>query len=163
MWNTDLPINQLPDNIRFCYAEEAEFLHYDLRSNKLEVILIPAPEPKHLGHMIRIVENQNPDWYRDLYWSTSYFRRDRSLAALDRIRKEKDRPFRVSPFKYDSAYRCLIHNRLTEGFREKGKEIPPNREVRLYFGLEHAVVDSLEFRNVDPKAAGADNLESIPF
>ena len=39
---------------------------YELEYNRLEVFLVPAPEPAHVGHMVRAVENRNPDWYRDL-------------------------------------------------------------------------------------------------
>jgi len=29
------------------------------------VVLIPAPEPKHSTHMVRAVQEQNCDWYRE--------------------------------------------------------------------------------------------------
>jgi len=34
-----------------------------LQSTCLRVSLIPAPEPRHRGHMIRVVVDQNPPWY----------------------------------------------------------------------------------------------------
>jgi hypothetical protein len=34
-----------------------------LESERLQIILIPAPEPKHHGHMIRVVAERNPAWY----------------------------------------------------------------------------------------------------
>jgi hypothetical protein len=37
-----------------------------LKHNKLTVKLVPAPEPKHPMHRIRVVESQNPEWYREL-------------------------------------------------------------------------------------------------
>lgn len=30
----------------------------------LEVVLIPAPEKRHANHCIRVVQNQNPPWFR---------------------------------------------------------------------------------------------------
>lgn len=34
-----------------------------LESQRLEIILIPAPEPKHHDHKIRVVAERNPPWY----------------------------------------------------------------------------------------------------
>lgn len=158
-WSPDRPINELSENIRRFYIENAKFLYNDLKSNRLEVILIPAPKPMHRSHMIRAVQNQNPEWYRDLYWSIPHFRRDRSLRALDRIRKQEDRLFRVLPFKYDSIYRELIHNRLIEGFRENGYVTPPNNEVRKYFGFRTNF-----YRTIRPEEIEYINyLDCVPF
>ena len=38
----------------------------DLERNDLVVSLVPAPEPNHVGHCIRVVESRNPEWYRQL-------------------------------------------------------------------------------------------------
>ena len=35
-----------------------------LEDCKLEVVLVPAPDPKHVDHKIRMVNNQNPCWYQ---------------------------------------------------------------------------------------------------
>lgn len=37
-----------------------------LKNNKLSIVLIPAPEPKHPDHKIRSAEETNPDWYSKL-------------------------------------------------------------------------------------------------
>lgn len=37
-----------------------------LQREGLGVVLLPAPDKRHSGHMIRVVETQNPDWYREL-------------------------------------------------------------------------------------------------
>ena len=135
-WTPDQPTIDLPESIRGFYVEEADFLYQDLRANRLEVILVPAPEPKHCGHMIRAVANRNPDWYRELYSTHSHFRRDLSLRALDRIRMQKDRPFRINPFKYDAIYRGLIHDRLIEGHMVENYVENPNNTVRNHFGMD---------------------------
>jgi len=134
-WNPDRPIKEFPEDIRESFVGEAEYLFNDLKSNKLTVVLAPAPEPKHCGHMIRVAESQNPRWYSDLYHSYEHFRRDRSLRALDRIRKSEDRIFRVSPYKYDSIYRQLIFGRLVDGYYADGFKIPPDNEVRKFFDM----------------------------
>lgn len=47
--------------------KEAYQLMYDeLDSTMLEVGLAPAPDPQHCGHMIRVVMDRNPKWYREL-------------------------------------------------------------------------------------------------
>lgn len=41
-------------------------LRDELESSALCVILVPAPEPMHSGHMVRMAVECNPAWYRDL-------------------------------------------------------------------------------------------------
>ena len=132
IWDYDRPIKELPENLRHYYVEEANFLFNDLTDNPLNVVLIPAPDPAHSGHMIRCVDNENPSWYRELYHSHNNFRRDLSLRALNRIRNEEDRPFKISPFKYDSVYRELIHKRLTEPYLIEGHASIPEKEILNY-------------------------------
>lgn len=36
----------------------------DLRANKIQTVIAPAPDPRHSGHGIRVVQEQNPAWYR---------------------------------------------------------------------------------------------------
>jgi len=38
----------------------------ELETCRQEVALIPAPDQRHSGHMVRIAVSWNPDWYRDL-------------------------------------------------------------------------------------------------
>jgi len=37
-----------------------------LEAKRLRVSLVPAPDPRHSGHKVRVVEEQNSAWYRDL-------------------------------------------------------------------------------------------------
>jgi len=119
-WDPHYPIVQLPKKIRKFYTQEADYLYSDLLNNKLTIVLIPAPDPRHDCHMVRAVESENPGWYQGLYSSYNYFRRDRSLMALNRIRNQEDKQFRISPFHYDFIYRDLINDRLIDGFYERG-------------------------------------------
>lgn len=48
---------RLRDTLRFMYDE--------LEANRLNVVLIPAPEQAHIGHKIRVAEGQNPPWYKE--------------------------------------------------------------------------------------------------
>ena len=142
MWTPDEPLCELPAKIRRYYREHAEYLYYDLKENKLKIGLKPAPIPKYAGHKVHIVETWNPQWYSDLYWSRSSFRRDLSLRALERIKDQRDRPFIIAPYKYDAIYRELIHKHLLEGYDDKdGRSMPPNYKVKSFFDLE-ATVDS---------------------
>lgn len=38
----------------------------ELESQRLEVTLAPAPSPAYEGHMIRVCNDKNTDWYRRL-------------------------------------------------------------------------------------------------
>lgn len=44
--------------------EQAKELLTDLNANYLEVVLIPAPDPRHSGHYVRVTQYQNCAWYR---------------------------------------------------------------------------------------------------
>ena len=131
MWNPEKPIIFLPENIRIYYVNEAKYLVNDLEKNKLSVVLVPAPDPRHHSHKIRVAASHNPTWYSDLYWSYNHFRRDKSIKALNRIINEKDE-FQV----YDNIYRTLIHERLIEGDYDVQQYIrPPNNIVRTFFNM----------------------------
>ena len=39
---------------------------YELETSSLEVVLVPAPAPSYPGHMIRTVQQSNPEWYKAL-------------------------------------------------------------------------------------------------
>jgi len=43
--------------------ELARTLLDDLRTHKHSIGLVPAPDPKHAGHKIRVVTERNPEWY----------------------------------------------------------------------------------------------------
>lgn len=58
-----------------------------LDSQRLEVILIPAPEPKHHDHKIRVAIDSNPPWYSRMAQSraSSGSLRQRVRRALKRV------------------------------------------------------------------------------
>ena len=58
-----------PDHLRKHYEAVAIDLLMDLASERLEVGLMPAPEPKHEGHSIRVAVSANPVWWSALYAS----------------------------------------------------------------------------------------------
>ena len=66
-------------------SEMAEILLTDLENYRLEIALIPAPEPKYLNHMIRVAINSNPTWYQELYASRGKVDRQRVIRTLKRI------------------------------------------------------------------------------
>jgi hypothetical protein len=57
------------------------------------------------------------------------------MRALNRLRDQQDRPFRVRPFAYDAVYRELIHRRLLQGFMDRDYEVSPNEVVAGHFGI----------------------------
>jgi hypothetical protein len=60
-------------------------------AGQLEVVLVPAPEPKHSGHMVRCVANQNPRWYQhfcSLY--TAHRARPRTGRKHDTLIKRRE-------------------------------------------------------------------------
>lgn len=49
----------------------------ELTHERLEVALAGAPDPKHCGHRVRVVNGQNPEWYRELCSRYTVRRRNR--------------------------------------------------------------------------------------
>ena len=53
-------------------ADDAELraaaarLAAELAEQRLEVVLIPAPTPRHPLHQVRVATTRNPEWYRRL-------------------------------------------------------------------------------------------------
>ena len=85
-----------------------EEMEKELVESGLEVILVPAPDPRHCGHKIRASSTQNPDWYksicdrfpqkRDRKLRGTYVKRDRVLKALrDLIGKGSSRSRYAAP------------------------------------------------------------------
>ena len=62
-------------------AQQADLMLTEMEVNQLEVILIPTPEQKHVGHMIRQATNRNPEWYQG-----KGLNRKLAKIALNRIR-----------------------------------------------------------------------------
>jgi hypothetical protein len=111
-WISDLPISYLPLEISEVFSNEAKYLLRDLKENKLIVELVPAPDPKHIDHKIRVVTNSNPEWYRELFHSYHHIKRKRVISALERISNGIDRPFKIYPFLYDARMREIIAKKI---------------------------------------------------
>ena len=135
-WNLDRPINELPNPLRKLFLKEAHLLYQEMQSQKLEVCLIPAPNPHHEGHKIRIATNHNPEWYKEIYWSMSNFRRDLSMRALERIINTKDKAFVVKPYKYDAIYREIIEKRLKEFFSCPTYDNPYHKKMQKFLSQD---------------------------
>ncbi len=129
----ELPLKILPEEVCEIFTLQAEFLLNELKQNRLEVVLIPAPEPRFEGHKIRIVNSSNPTWYSELFHLHQYFRRDRSEAALRRISTLQDQAFDGVHYRFDSIYRELIKDQLENGFEWENEFIPPEEKVVEYF------------------------------
>ena len=74
-----------------------------LKDNRLEVVLLPAPDKRHVGHKVRAAVNSNPAFYsRMCSRRTSLGRRDkvktdgklkpRLVRALKRIIEDRRHP-----------------------------------------------------------------------
>lgn len=64
---------------------EAESMLKELKHERLLVVLIPAPEPQFVGHMIRYVTNENPNWYKKIFEERGYIHRHRIVNTLQKI------------------------------------------------------------------------------
>lgn len=66
--------------------EAARTLLAQLQSYRLRVVLTPAPDPRHAGHMVRTVTEENCDWYRDL---CAEYVRPNGKTRIDRHKVER--------------------------------------------------------------------------
>ncbi len=65
----------------------AKILDTELKNNRQLVILIPAPDPRHHDHKIRVAVQRPPEWYSDLYHKG--YRRQQIHNSLHRIMSNK--------------------------------------------------------------------------
>lgn len=90
-----LPLDFYPQELRINMQETALQLLSELVQYRLRVVLCDAPEPKYAGHMVRRVEEENPVWYRELWWRYAYtkspYRKPRSLIRRSRVSKSLQR------------------------------------------------------------------------
>ncbi len=69
-------------------ALDARDLIREVKDNPMLVILMPAPEQMHAGHMVRRVISRPPGWYMEHFYhrrGRKTFKRHRFLAALERV------------------------------------------------------------------------------
>ena len=133
-WGPELRTRDLPDDIAKCFIDEADFLYDELDKKRLEVVLIPAPDPQHAGHKIRLAVNHNPKWYSQFMDINPYSHRYRCVKALDKIKNNEDCRYHGSRFRYQFYMRDLIQERLTCGFQDSIEgHVLPIKKIRDYF------------------------------
>ena len=82
----------------------------DLERERLVVTLLPAPVPSWDGHMVRAVEQRNPDWYSDLCLSFGFqVKRQRVEKALERVIRRGT----IRGNGYERAVLALLKSRRT--------------------------------------------------
>jgi hypothetical protein len=82
------------------YQRIAKYLLMDLESGLHEVVLVPAPEPRHSGHQVRALQYANAAWYSDFAGEhcncrgigrkrmkrpRTFIRKDRTASTLQRM------------------------------------------------------------------------------
>ena len=66
---------------------DAETMLDELETFQISVVLVDAPEKRHSEHKIRMVEIQNPKWYRDFCSLYRSARNDRSTRFHTAIKR----------------------------------------------------------------------------
>ncbi|MCA9486340.1 MAG: hypothetical protein KC548_01690 [Nanoarchaeota archaeon] len=148
MWSPKFPLLFLPEDIRTEFLVYAEIFLNELRTQRLTVILIPAPYPQFSGHRIRVAQSHNPLWYRALYEQYSpNLRRDRSLHSLERICEGADKSClqEKGPYSYDFIYRTFLKEALIEGFETEHCTVDPNELVKDFFELPFPSLNEPDF------------------
>ena len=76
----------IPERIKTGFIFAAKDLLYELENNCLKVALIPAPEERHSGHMIRAAVSQNALWFQEFTKNRGKNTdRKRVIKALNKI------------------------------------------------------------------------------
>lgn len=134
LWQVTQPISELPDLVGRDFSEHADFLISDLYSHRLTIKLVPAPDPHHRNHKIRVNTSKNPAWYSSLYNSVpNGVSRNNCVCALERIASFDDRQEQKLAYRYDTRMRSEIKQQLMQGFLFGTHRIPANNRVREYF------------------------------
>lgn len=89
---------------------EARDMLQELKSNRLKVVLLPAPDPQFEGHSIRQSIEWNVDWYRTIFERDESIKRQHSITALKRISKGDI----LYQSKYHNLFLEIILNRIGE-------------------------------------------------
>ena len=163
-WTFEKRLELLPEKIRAYFIDYAKILNYELKNQHLKVVLAPAPNPKHADHKIRVVNEENPYWYSDLYYAHNRGKRKLFEKSIERIVGGVDCDFdsRNNQYNYDYAFRNMIYDILTEGYIDEfGKRVMPENEVRKYFGMEpiYEEVERVDIYDKDTKKFN----DGIPF
>lgn len=95
-------------------AMEAKGLAKELRDSPMLVVLLPAPEVRHVGHMVRAVISRPPDWYMQRFYRRGKCQRHRFMRALQRV---------AEGLAVRGRYQAEIVEYLTEKINGGGKEI----------------------------------------
>lgn len=140
-------------------AEEAAAMLDELNEHRQEVTLIPARDPKFVGHKVRHVVSQNAPWYRDYYNARTHIKRQLVAKALEKIATGTN----------CNAFDCrpmteIIIRRLFEGFETPtGERIPaeygPNRDPDFW----EDTAPTTTTQNALDTAAAAIWGDNVPF
>ena len=116
-----MPTTALPDH---CRSGLADMLS-DLMEHQLVVEALPAPEQRHSGHKVRVVVDQNPQWYQD--FTARYEKR----RAKPRNRSKPDTRI------YRSDMVRLLTNWLKHGY-SRSSYAPELLEIACDYVTEYA-------------------------
>jgi len=61
----------------------------ELESGGLEVMLSPAPDPRHYEHMVRVAVQTNPRWYKELCRRYPSSRKDNPGGKRTRVKRRE--------------------------------------------------------------------------
>ena len=163
-WNCEYSIKGLPDSVKKCFQERANFLHFDMEARRYEGKLVDLPYTKfHAKQKGRVTESRNPMWYSEVYWKntphvaikySNKIRRSRIRKTLDRgrismaLKRISDAKDKYH-YRYHVLMREVVLDYLIEGVpvddfnigsqvEMVGMQllIEPSNDVRLFFGKE---------------------------
>jgi hypothetical protein len=113
----------------------------ELNGSRLEVVLIPAPDPRHSGHMIRAAESVNPFWYRKFCqkfmsgrkWQNkkgrTRIKRRETIVALETIIRGQDAQRRAG-LPILPRWKSIYIQRLLEFIKCENERIQYQRQMR---------------------------------
>ncbi len=166
-----------------------EDLHLQFEAMRTWVTLVPAPDPKHQGHMIRVREGAEPEWYSELRQEHAYHRisigkrlRRRALYKYSSLKVGKDgsRKSRMSKYgrpltdrvvgyyrteREDSRIRRSHITKMFEAVRDELRGVDPQRRSHDFSAsikscLRQLVFQSAVRNDLDLALYYSDNVQS---
>jgi hypothetical protein len=148
-WAPEMKLAYLPDFPRELFVEEAKCLYEEFLTKRFHVELKDAPIKIHPTHKIRVKTSHSPSWYSLVYNSHNRPSRRFFQKALERIIEKQDQNLRLIGsgfYVYDTFFRNLIYQRLTEGYiDDEEARVLPRDDVRAFFGLGKSEIPEEDF------------------
>jgi hypothetical protein len=124
----------MPKRVSKQIRDRAMDMYVELREQKQEVVLIPAPEQRHVTHSIRVVQVASPEWYsrfRRLYPRKYPYGRQVHPQSSIRRRNTLRGLHRLSNGDVSTDYAQRLLRLIKDLLKTERKEVRKHKAVKI--------------------------------